>query len=575
MKNKKTITAGRFLFAMLLVCMMSLMPVTARAAAEKLNISQIVQKGEDVYIYTGAVDTKGVPGTAAFDEDKFEVKANSESAGQVLDALKTSEADEETTLVFCVDTSSAVADTDLQAVKEAVGSFIDNMNDKDRAGIITFAGEASVACALTDDREQLKSAVDGLAAEQKRAKIYVGLSGAMNILKDADAERAAVIMFTAGGGDNSEEQEARTLNARIRVPIYAADLISNGVGDEISTLTQIARQSGGCMFSGADLTVKEKAEIIRTAIYDTYRLHLDPEEDLYSVANIIWEVSGTAAGKKYPSQKYVFSLGSKTAVSSLGESLTEGDDADGTAGEEEETENVLPEVKDSGIDLGQIVSIIKENMFIFLAVLLVLAGLLIILIVLLRQKKKLARIEDMGYPGPGDENQPSFVNSTPPASSATPAAPPTPSSVPPAAPMHAGLEGEETIEGFDEDLQDGKNENSPAAGTSEMNILVQMFITFGQHSRKEEKMIYDSLVLGRGELCDVDVVFGEKDENAKQTSRRHASLILRQNGLFVKDEGARNKTFLNGREVTGEMLLKNDDVLQLGQATVRVRMIAV
>ncbi|MDO4649929.1 MAG: FHA domain-containing protein, partial [Eubacteriales bacterium] len=109
-------------------------------------------------------------------------------------------------------------------------------------------------------------------------------------------------------------------------------------------------------------------------------------------------------------------------------------------------------------------------------------------------------------------------------------------------------------------------------GTAFAGLKLELLINFDGQSSIQQFMITNQLILGRGADCDVDVVLKSQKEERKETSRKHCYLVLRPEGLFVKDN-SKNKTYLNGNEVVGEMLVRNQDMLQLGRATVKVRIL--
>ncbi|MDO5346849.1 MAG: FHA domain-containing protein, partial [Lachnospiraceae bacterium] len=109
-----------------------------------------------------------------------------------------------------------------------------------------------------------------------------------------------------------------------------------------------------------------------------------------------------------------------------------------------------------------------------------------------------------------------------------------------------------------------------AAG--ENGLRLRFEITFHGQTETVERLLREQLILGRGEECDVDVVLHSALEERKQTSRKHAIIFEQPDGLYVKDN-SKNKTYLNGVEVMGKMMLRDGDVLQLGKATVKVKIL--
>ena len=76
----------------------------------------------------------------------------------------------------------------------------------------------------------------------------------------------------------------------------------------------------------------------------------------------------------------------------------------------------------------------------------------------------------------------------------------------------------------------------------------------------------DSLVVGRSEnLC--DIVIGNDDS----VSGRHCELSLRGDNWYIRDLRSSNGTRVNAQKVFQELLLKNGDIIKLGQSALQVR----
>jgi len=69
----------------------------------------------------------------------------------------------------------------------------------------------------------------------------------------------------------------------------------------------------------------------------------------------------------------------------------------------------------------------------------------------------------------------------------------------------------------------------------------------------------DEIVLGRDETCDVVI-------HDRQISRHHARLERRGAGTYLRDLGSKNGTYLNGQQVSEEMLVQDGDVIQIALA---------
>lgn len=72
--------------------------------------------------------------------------------------------------------------------------------------------------------------------------------------------------------------------------------------------------------------------------------------------------------------------------------------------------------------------------------------------------------------------------------------------------------------------------------------------------------------IGRSDDCDVVVDDG-------LVSRRHCDLVLRPQGLFVRDLASRHGTWIGDREIDGESIVRGRTVLALGRAGPRVEVL--
>jgi hypothetical protein len=79
-------------------------------------------------------------------------------------------------------------------------------------------------------------------------------------------------------------------------------------------------------------------------------------------------------------------------------------------------------------------------------------------------------------------------------------------------------------------------------------------------------MCDDSLIVGRsGNLCDIVI------DNDDSVSGRHCELTLRGDNWYIRDLRSSNGTRVNAQKVFQELLLKNGDIVQLGQSALQVR----
>jgi hypothetical protein len=73
-----------------------------------------------------------------------------------------------------------------------------------------------------------------------------------------------------------------------------------------------------------------------------------------------------------------------------------------------------------------------------------------------------------------------------------------------------------------------------------------------------------SVIVGRSPGADIVIAAGF-------VSGRHARFNLMGQNLFIEDLGSTNGTLVNGQPVTSPVALKNKDVIEIGDVSMRVR----
>ena len=75
-----------------------------------------------------------------------------------------------------------------------------------------------------------------------------------------------------------------------------------------------------------------------------------------------------------------------------------------------------------------------------------------------------------------------------------------------------------------------------------------------------------AVVLGRSASCDMSF-------DRKGVSRRHCEIVLRADGLIVRDLGSTHGTFIDGARVSGEASVRRGVVVRLGTRGPRIRIV--
>ena len=186
---------------------------------------------------------------------------------------------EEATVVLAVDVSRSMKATDvwptrLAAARAAAKSFLQEIPDKFRVGVVSFASRAHVAIPPTEDHALVEDALDALAPGEGTAigdaVVLSAEVGREQRAADGSRPPRAVLLISDGAPDGGRAtppagaQRARSLG----VPVYTVALgTPGGVVEETlpgglrqiirvpprpETLRTIARTTGGQFFTAPD-----------------------------------------------------------------------------------------------------------------------------------------------------------------------------------------------------------------------------------------------------------------------------------------------------------------------------------
>ena len=119
-----------------------------------------------------------------------------------------------TTLVMVVDHSGSMMENNkLVDLKRAVATFLEDLPKGSKVAVIAFSSEVELICPLTDNYEQVQSAVDSLEANGG-TRYYDAVTAALDLLSTQTGRRA-VLALTDG-------KDARSLEATLRSTIVEA-----------------------------------------------------------------------------------------------------------------------------------------------------------------------------------------------------------------------------------------------------------------------------------------------------------------------------------------------------------------
>jgi Ca-activated chloride channel family protein len=186
---------------------------------------------------------------------------------------------EEATIVLALDVSRSMKATDVQptrldAARVAAKTFLDQVPQKFRVGVVSFATRAAVGVAPTQDRALVTTALDTLTPGEGTA---IGDAVALSVrvgqpagTDEAQGPPRAIVLISDGAQDGGriDPSEAAQEAKRLGIPVYTVlvgtadgrveEKLTGGytritrVPTNPETLEQVAKDSGGEFFSAPD-----------------------------------------------------------------------------------------------------------------------------------------------------------------------------------------------------------------------------------------------------------------------------------------------------------------------------------
>ncbi len=143
-------------------------------------------------------------------------------------------------IVMAIDLSSSMLAKDLkpnrmEALKEVATKFVEN-RPNDRIGIVVYAGEAYTKTPVTSDKAIVQEAIKDIKFDnviQDGTAIGMGLSTAVNRLKDSKAKSKVIILLTDGVNNAGfiEPETASQIAKEFGIKVYTVGIGSNGMAE--------------------------------------------------------------------------------------------------------------------------------------------------------------------------------------------------------------------------------------------------------------------------------------------------------------------------------------------------------
>jgi Ca-activated chloride channel homolog len=163
------------------------------------------------------------------------------------------------TIVLVMDVSdsmdaSDVAPNRLAAAEAAANAFLDELPPDFRVGLATFAGEARLAVAPTQERSEVVNALSALTTSRGTV-IGDGLSVALDTIEEVREGGDAVALLLSDGRDTGSAvppREAAERASELGVPVFTillGQVTDEGAGPNLEAMEEIATTSGGESFT--------------------------------------------------------------------------------------------------------------------------------------------------------------------------------------------------------------------------------------------------------------------------------------------------------------------------------------
>lgn len=205
--------------------------------------------------------------------------------------------------ILTMDVSQSMSQSDvtpnrLEAAIAAANTFLEQLPEGLRVGLVAFAGEATVVVPPVEDRAQVAAALEDLP-RGRGTVIGDGLATALDeVERDREAkgtEEAAVVLLSDGRdtGSTTTPEAAADRAAEIVVPVHTVVLgradTGQGGGANVGLLQEIASTTGGDTF-----TAETSSELDQ--VYETLGQQLSTDLAIEGSGTLFYVLAAVFAG---------------------------------------------------------------------------------------------------------------------------------------------------------------------------------------------------------------------------------------------------------------------------------------
>jgi len=195
--------------------------------------------------------------------------------------------------VVVMDLSGSMGDDGaLTRAKAAVSDIAENMPEGDQMAVVSFTNDVAVESAFTGDADQIKTALEGMAAPRDgRTAMYDGIRKGTTLLAERPDLQPNVVLVTDGSDDVSKSDltQARAAVANSGAAFFALELTHKDGEVDTEAIQSIIEKTGGAAFSGTSEAQIDKAfndlmSTMRSQFVATYASKVDQGSVDVSVA---------------------------------------------------------------------------------------------------------------------------------------------------------------------------------------------------------------------------------------------------------------------------------------------------
>ena len=193
-------------------------------------------------------------GIRGLDVSNFRIEQGSTSIPPIMEDFTSAQVG--VRVVLCIDASGSMRGQPLQQMKEAISAYVDSLRPQDYVSIITFGDSYDVVAPFTNDKNYLKSTIEGIQASGSYSSLYYGVYQSILKLREGGQSLERRFVIVISDGKNESLSDAYDIDDCIEAAQADGVIISTiGFTNEnpqyLQNLEAMAQGTGGTYNYGA------------------------------------------------------------------------------------------------------------------------------------------------------------------------------------------------------------------------------------------------------------------------------------------------------------------------------------